>query len=149
MTTGCASRAKASITTTTRSRRNGREAIFPRRRKYPAPRDHRRHPRLALRSPRRRYRPPGRGGPAGRVAEPGAGPGAHRGGAGRVHGRDRAGDNEAHDQGRHQIARITQAQVATMLGLSRPHLANALAGRYSLSSARVVKLRAFLARPRR
>ncbi len=49
----------------------------------------------------------------------------------------------------YQSAGITQAQVATMLGLSRPHLANALAGRYSLSSARVVKLRAFLARPRR
>jgi len=32
-----------------------------------------------------------------------------------------------------------------MLGLSRPHLANALAGRYSLSAAKVVKLRAFLA----
>jgi len=34
-----------------------------------------------------------------------------------------------------------------MLGLSRPHLANALAGRYSLSAAKVVRLRAFLDHP--
>ncbi len=34
-----------------------------------------------------------------------------------------------------------------MLGLSRPHLANALAGRYSLSEAKVEKLQEFLAQP--
>jgi len=34
-----------------------------------------------------------------------------------------------------------------MLGLSRPHLANALAGRYALSEAKVEKLLAFLAQP--
>jgi len=47
----------------------------------------------------------------------------------------------------YQTAGITQAQAAEMLGLSRPHLANALAGRYSLSKAKVVQLHAFLAQP--
>ncbi len=37
----------------------------------------------------------------------------------------------------YKSAGITQAQAATMLGLSRPHLANALAGRYPLSKAKV------------
>ena len=47
----------------------------------------------------------------------------------------------------YQTAGITQSQAAEMLGLSRPHLANALAGRYSLSKAKVEKLHAFLAQP--
>jgi len=47
----------------------------------------------------------------------------------------------------YQAAGITQARAATMLGLSRPHLANALAGRYPLSETKVVRLRAFLAQP--
>ena len=47
----------------------------------------------------------------------------------------------------YQAAGITQGQAATMLGLSRPHLANALAGRYPLSKGKVVSLRAFLAQP--
>ncbi len=47
----------------------------------------------------------------------------------------------------YRVAQITQAQAATLLGLSRPHLANALAGRYSLTEAKFVKLRAFLAQP--
>ncbi len=47
----------------------------------------------------------------------------------------------------YQAAQITQAQTAKLLGLSRPHLANALAGRYPLSEVKAVKLRAFLAHP--
>jgi len=47
----------------------------------------------------------------------------------------------------YQDAGITQDRAAEMLGLSRPHLANALAGRYSLSAAKVEKLHAFLERP--
>ncbi len=47
----------------------------------------------------------------------------------------------------YQTAGITQAQAAELLGLSRPHLANALAGRYSLSKGKAVQLRAFLAQP--
>ena len=47
----------------------------------------------------------------------------------------------------YQDAGITQSKAAEMLGLSRPHLANALAGRYSLSEGKVVQLRAFLAQP--
>jgi hypothetical protein len=47
----------------------------------------------------------------------------------------------------YQDAGITQSQAAVMLGLSRPHLANALAGRYALSEAKVESLRAFLAQP--
>ena len=47
----------------------------------------------------------------------------------------------------YQDAGITQDQAAELLGLSRPHLANALAGRYSLSAAKVEKLHAFLERP--
>ncbi len=42
---------------------------------------------------------------------------------------------------------ITQAQAAELLGLSPPHLSNVLAGRYPLTEAKVVKLRAFLAQP--
>ncbi len=37
--------------------------------------------------------------------------------------------------------------VQIFAGLSRPHLANALAGRYPLSTAKVVSLRAFLDHP--
>ncbi len=47
----------------------------------------------------------------------------------------------------YQTAGITQARAAEMLGWSRPHLANALAGRYSLSKGKIVQLRAFLAQP--
>ena len=47
----------------------------------------------------------------------------------------------------YRAAQITQAQAATMPGLSGPHLANALAGRYPLSKAKVVRLRAFLDHP--
>ena len=47
----------------------------------------------------------------------------------------------------YQTAGITQAQAAELLGLSRPHLANALAGRYPLSEAKVVQLHEFLAQP--
>jgi len=47
----------------------------------------------------------------------------------------------------YQDAGITQDRAAEMLGLSRPHLANALAGRFALSKAKVEKLHAFLAQP--
>ena len=47
----------------------------------------------------------------------------------------------------YQTAGITQAQAAEMLGLSRPHLANALTGRYPLSEAKVEKRHEFLAQP--
>jgi len=47
----------------------------------------------------------------------------------------------------YQDAGITQDQAAQRLGLSRPHLANAMAGRYPLSEAKVIKLRDFLEKP--
>jgi len=47
----------------------------------------------------------------------------------------------------YRAAGITQEQAATLLGLSRPQLANALQGRYGLGVDKVIRLRDFLEHP--